>query len=128
MVYCIHCGQQNPDDAVTCSSCGKRLQTPTQTRPTRRSSEVCWEETDTTKGMTRGSFLGIGIVLICVALFISWVIYDTTGFEAFWVNFGESIGNFFENQDWDQLVKLIGPIMFVIGAIIIIYGLTRSRD
>ncbi len=95
---------------------------------TRRSSEACWDEQEESKGITRGGILAIGIVLLCVALFISWVIYDTTGFEAFWEDFGETIGNFFENRNWEGIVKLIGPIMFIIGAIIIIYGLTRSRD
>jgi uncharacterized membrane protein YvbJ len=25
MVYCVNCGTQNPDDAVTCSQCGKSI-------------------------------------------------------------------------------------------------------
>jgi len=136
LVYCIHCGQQNPDDVETCSSCGKQLQTPAgrggreryRARPSRRSSDACWDEADRAKGPTRGGILGIGFVFICVALFISWAIYYTASFEAFWANFGETIGNFFESQNWPEIVKLIGPVIFIIGVIIIFYGLIRSRD
>ena len=136
MVYCIHCGQQNPDDAASCSSCGKRLQTPAgkgdraryRPRPARRSSDACWDDADKDKGMTRGGLLTLGIVFICISLFISWAIFYTASFEAFWDNFGETIGNFFEQQNWEDIVKLIGPIFFIIGAIIIFYGLLRSRD
>ena len=136
LVYCIHCGKQNPDDAETCSSCGKRLQTPAgrgerkryRARPIQRSSDACWEEADVTKGPTRGGLLVLGLVLICVSLFISWAIYDTVGFEAFWENFGESIANFFEAQNWENIAKLVGPIILIVGVIIIFYGLIRYRD
>jgi len=131
LVYCIHCGQQNPDDAVSCSNCGKHLYPPSErgrarhrARPTRRSSDACWEE-GKKKETTRGEILGIGFVFIIIALFISWAIFYTPSFEAFWEGFGRTMERIFTNL---PLVQLIGPAIFIAGVIIVLYGLTRSRD
>lgn len=130
LVYCIHCGQENPDDAVSCSNCDKQLYPPRvrgkaryRPRPTRRSSNACWED-DKRDKTSRGDIIRIGFIFILVALFISWAIYDTASFAAFWEGFGRTIGQFFTSD----YIKIIGPAIFVIGLIVILYGLTRSRD
>ena len=135
MVYCIHCGKQNSDDAETCSSCGKHLQTPAgrgereryRARPTQRSSDACWEEADWGEGLTRGNLLVLGVILIGASLLITWALVYTANFEAFWNNVGNTIINFFGRRT-DQIIMLVGPIIFVIGVIIIFYALLRSKD
>ena len=114
MVFCNKCGQENPDGATTCSKCDARLSPSTRSRSTRRSSDVCWEEEQ--KGIGRGGILTIGIVFICISLFLYIALTYTEQFASFWENFGTRIGSFFESGSW-------ALIFLPVGIIIIVYAL-----
>jgi ribosomal protein L40E len=107
MVYCQSCGQQNPDNAQTCTRCGAELY-PSRSKATSGRRD---KEADECFGLPNGGAI-VGLIFgsLIVIYGVSWYLgYDLS---LFW---SSTAGPF--------LVIVIG-LLILAGAI---YGLSRRR-
>jgi uncharacterized membrane protein YvbJ len=70
MVYCPNCGTKNDDTAQHCVQCGASLSFDAKSRPTQRSSDLCyeWEDDKSQKRLSQRGILIIGAVITIIAL------------------------------------------------------------
>lgn len=65
MVYCVNCGAQNSDDAVTCTHCGKSIM------EVERGSRRHGDEVFATRHHWGGVFAGLFIIIIGLLLMVN---------------------------------------------------------
>jgi uncharacterized membrane protein YvbJ len=69
VVYCVNCGTKNPDDAVTCTQCGKSIMRVEMGR-TRREEEMCFGMPSHWGGVLVGLFIIVIGFLFLVRQFV----------------------------------------------------------
>ena len=71
------------------------------------------------------SVLVIGLII--VSLIVYTAIFSTEEFVAFWENFGRQLEEFFTSATFEQMAKLIGPVvLFLIGLAIILAAFRKK--
>ena len=82
MVYCTHCGANNPDSAVFCTSCGASLHTPSSSEWIEELGDTCFGRNwgvGAQLGLLIGLLLGVVIILAGVSLLLGEALWRWLG-------------------------------------------------